>query len=111
MDTKPPERKKGYGRVFDYVSDFDQNGILYYLASRAKQKWTNPHLSGTSLTVPNFGFAHCVFSGVIKVTFSSLEKGNAEFIVDPDPKDCCTQNVPSSWLTIDFVCLTSQIIS
>jgi hypothetical protein len=38
-----------YGLRFDYQSDFDQNGVIYWVATRGKgwdTHWANPHITG-----------------------------------------------------------------
>eukprot|EP00211_Chloroparvula_japonica_P006028 CAMPEP_0119121880 /NCGR_PEP_ID=MMETSP1310-20130426/2302_1 /TAXON_ID=464262 /ORGANISM="Genus nov. species nov., Strain RCC2339" /LENGTH=379 /DNA_ID=CAMNT_0007111461 /DNA_START=189 /DNA_END=1325 /DNA_ORIENTATION=+ len=86
----PPRLQKRpvYGMRFDYSCDFDQNGILYWLATKGKgwdTDWVNPHISGE-----------------VKVTASSIEKGNPVDLLGRVPKELWTKDVPSSWFSIDL---------
>jgi hypothetical protein len=53
------QARTSVGRPFEYSYDFDENGIIYWLATgRKKSPWKNPALTG-----------------VIKIVASSIEKG------------------------------------
>jgi hypothetical protein len=59
---------------------------LYYLGTREyRNEWSNPKSQN-----------------LVDVTWSSLEKGKASAIFEREPSECWTQDVPSSWLTIDL---------
>lgn len=79
-------RRQSYGRLFQWSSDFDKKGVLYYLGTREyRTEWQNPFLQK-----------------LVDVTWSSLEKGKAPAIFEREPSECWTQDVPSSWFTIDL---------
>lgn len=80
-------RRTSYGRLFHPSSQsFENKDALYYIATNEyREKWKNPHLEG-----------------LIEVKWSSLEKGSAEYILERKPKECWSQDVPSSWLQIDL---------
>lgn len=80
-------RRSSYGRVFQ-PSDigFDSKGVLYYIATgEYKEPWENPFLKG-----------------IVAVEWSSLEKGSLLNILEKEPKECWSQDVPSSWVQIDL---------
>eukprot|EP01133_Synstelium_polycarpum_P015822 gene15822-18802_t len=72
--------------LFEYNHDFDNKGILYWISSSGlKDKWTNPHTASK-----------------IKITSSSIDKGNHFDIVELVPMEFWTKDVPASWVTIDL---------
>lgn len=75
------------GIEFRYHSDFDQNGILYYIGTNGNtESFDNPSLSGR-----------------VKMTSSSIEKGQPSFITDyREPRECWTRDVPASWFQLDL---------
>ncbi|KYQ93288.1 BTB/POZ domain-containing protein [Tieghemostelium lacteum] len=79
---RPPE-----SILFEYTSDFDNKGILYWIATNGNPKdtWVNPHQSQR-----------------IKVTSSSIDKGSHHGIVDLSPQEFWTKDVPASWVMIDM---------
>jgi len=84
--TKQLQRNNEYGRVFEYEADFDNKGILYFIATNGySSEWKHP-----------------AKNGLVKVSFSSVEKGDMDNICDLDPKECWSADVPSSWVTIDL---------
>lgn len=79
-------RRQSYGRLFQWSSDFDKKGVLYYLGTHEyRTEWQNP-------------FA----AKLVDVTWSSLEKGRSPNIFEREPSECWTQDVPSSWFTVDL---------
>jgi hypothetical protein len=79
-------RRQSYGRLFQWSSDFDTKGVLYYLGTREyRNEWQNPYSQK-----------------LVDVTWSSLEKGKASAIFEREPSECWTQDVPSSWFTVDL---------
>jgi hypothetical protein len=53
------QARASVGRPFEYSHDFDENGVIYWLATgRKKSPWKNPALTGA-----------------IKIVASSIEKG------------------------------------
>eukprot|EP01112_Ceratiomyxa_fruticulosa_P011781 TRINITY_DN3229_c1_g1_i1.p1 TRINITY_DN3229_c1_g1~~TRINITY_DN3229_c1_g1_i1.p1 ORF type:complete len:503 (-),score=104.54 TRINITY_DN3229_c1_g1_i1:213-1721(-) len=85
-------KRVGCGRLFEYTSDFDDRGVLFYIATDAFAKpWSNPALPTFDRPVPP-----------IKVTASSIEKGSPSDIVEIKPSECWTRDVPSSWFAIDL---------
>eukprot|EP01132_Coremiostelium_polycephalum_P004171 gene4171-5220_t len=83
-------KRKTPGRVFEYSHDYDNKGVIYYLATNGyTSEWSNPALFPLD-------------SSRIKITSSSIEKGNPHDIVDLNPTECWTKDVPSSWFAIDL---------
>lgn len=80
-------RRTSYGRLFHPTSkSFENKDALYYIATHEyREKWKNPHLEN-----------------LIEVKWSSIEKGSVEYILERVPKECWSQDVPSSWLQIDL---------
>lgn len=79
-------QRREVGICFEYKSDMDNNGIIYYLATGfGKTEWKNPSLTGS-----------------VKVSSSSIEKGKVHNIVDLLPKECWTKEIPSSWFSLDL---------
>lgn len=75
------------GKVFEYSFDFDENGVLYHIGTKGgTARWRNPSL---------------VENGVI-VTTSSTDKGDSITIVGRKAVECWTNDVPSSWFSIDL---------
>eukprot|EP01128_Nolandella_sp_AFSM9_P002606 TRINITY_DN12979_c0_g1_i1.p1 TRINITY_DN12979_c0_g1~~TRINITY_DN12979_c0_g1_i1.p1 ORF type:complete len:436 (-),score=58.32 TRINITY_DN12979_c0_g1_i1:54-1361(-) len=84
--TASRRRQASYGRVFEFDKEFDTKGIIYWIATnRYRDRWRNPQ-----------------DRGLITVTMSSLEKGKLETICDLSPKECWSQDIPSSWITFDL---------
>lgn len=78
--------KREISITFEHKSDFDNNGLLYYLSTnRGTSEWKNPSLTGS-----------------IKVSSSSIEKGKLHNIVDINPNECWTMQIPSSWFALDL---------
>jgi len=85
LSSKQLQRNNEYGRVFEYEADFDNKGILYFIATNGySSDWKNPAKAG------------------IKVSFSSVEKGDMDNICELEPKECWSADVPSSWVTVDL---------
>lgn len=79
-------RRQSYGRLFQWSSDFDKKGVLYYLGTHEyRTEWQNPFLAK-----------------LVDVTWSSIEKGRSAAIFEREPSECWTQDVPSSWFTVDL---------
>jgi hypothetical protein len=71
---------------FEYQTDFDDRGIIHYIATQGNSEpYKNPHITGK-----------------IKVTSSSIEVGNAPDLLNKSPAELWTKDVPASWFTIDF---------
>jgi len=75
------------GIEFQFHHDFDQGGILYYIATNGgTENFENP-----SITLR------------VKMTSSSIEKGHPNFITDyREPRECWTRDVPASWFQLDL---------
>jgi len=74
------------GIQFEYKSDFDDQGIIYWIATDCRRSlWDNPHAKGKVI-----------------VTVSSLEKGTVLDFVSRTPTELWTKDVPASWLSIDL---------
>ena len=76
-----------YGISFQFHRDFDQQGILFYIGTNSgTEPWKNPALTGR-----------------VKVTASSMEKGQASYITDyKEPHECWTKDIPASWFQLDL---------
>ena len=74
-----------------YESDFDENGLIYYIGTNGKSKeWINP-----------------AKHGLVSVTSSdgrSLPYGKVEDILSrqAEPRNCHTKDRPNSWFAIDL---------
>eukprot|EP01112_Ceratiomyxa_fruticulosa_P017491 TRINITY_DN545_c0_g1_i1.p1 TRINITY_DN545_c0_g1~~TRINITY_DN545_c0_g1_i1.p1 ORF type:complete len:536 (-),score=85.54 TRINITY_DN545_c0_g1_i1:62-1669(-) len=72
--------------IFEYTFDFDNKGILYWIATNCyREPWTNPHIAGRA-----------------KVTASSIEKGLPSELLALQPTELWSKDVPASWFTIDL---------
>lgn len=68
------------------AADLVPKGVIYFLATNSgKSEWKNPSLTGS-----------------IKVSFSSIEKGKTHNLVDLEPQDCWSMDIPASWVAIDL---------
>eukprot|EP01122_Echinamoeba_exundans_P003708 TRINITY_DN13784_c0_g1_i1.p1 TRINITY_DN13784_c0_g1~~TRINITY_DN13784_c0_g1_i1.p1 ORF type:complete len:464 (-),score=96.24 TRINITY_DN13784_c0_g1_i1:51-1442(-) len=82
------KRRTSYGRLFQYSNDWDNRGVIYFFGSaKYKQPFQNPMLGPRPEIV---------------VSFSSLEKGTPSAVLERDPREVWTQDVPSSWVQIDL---------
>lgn len=75
-------------REFKHSSDFDGNGILYYLGTRGgQQAWSNP-----------------ADQGFVMITSSSLMGDSAPInsFCGAEVVRCVTRPQPDSWFAIDF---------
>jgi len=80
------QRRIPQGIQFEYKSDFDDQGILYWLATCGRrQPWENPHLTGKVI-----------------VSASSIEKGAPHDMLLRTPTELWTKDVPASWFSIDL---------
>jgi hypothetical protein len=71
-----------------YASDFDQNGLLYYIGSAGGTRgYVNPHVSGD-----------------VVVTWSSIGRGQVEYFVNNqyNNQNIYTNNVAGSWMMVDL---------
>eukprot|EP01133_Synstelium_polycarpum_P002524 gene2524-2885_t len=83
-------KRKTSGRIFEYSHDFDNKGVIYYLATNGyTSEWANP-----SIFPPD--------NPRVRITASSIEKGSLSDIVELRPLECWTKDVPSSWFCIDL---------
>jgi hypothetical protein len=76
---------------FVHKSDFDTNGLIYYIGSEAStREWVNPATEGRISVTSSDGL--------------SLEFGKLEDIVSREstPRNCHTKDQPSSWFAIDL---------
>eukprot|EP01124_Arcella_intermedia_P024249 TRINITY_DN4037_c0_g1_i2.p1 TRINITY_DN4037_c0_g1~~TRINITY_DN4037_c0_g1_i2.p1 ORF type:complete len:145 (-),score=45.49 TRINITY_DN4037_c0_g1_i2:292-726(-) len=66
------QRPNASRRIFEYSHDFDKKGIIYFISTNGgKAEWQNPAKTGE-----------------IKITGSSIEKGQYENICELDPQEC-----------------------
>lgn len=83
---EPPSALHALGEVASAASGEVPKGVIYYLATNfSKSEWKNPSLTGS-----------------IKVSFSSIEKGKTHNLVDLEPQDCWSMDIPASWVAIDL---------
>lgn len=84
----PPLTRGNGPHAFSYVSDFDENGIVHYLATSAG----------------NFDYTNPADANILAVTALSLAPDSepASAIVGNEVVRCVTQDTPSSWMQIDF---------
>ncbi|GAM27744.1 hypothetical protein SAMD00019534_109200 [Acytostelium subglobosum LB1] len=67
-------------------TDAVAGGVFYYIGTNGlKEEWSNPAIRGR-----------------VRVTFSSIEKGNVTDIVGRTPTECWTMDVPASWVSINL---------
>jgi hypothetical protein len=86
MNSPLQQWPSAYRRIFEYTSDFDKNGILYFISTNGgRSEWQNPAKTGE-----------------VKVSLSSSVKGKPELICELDPQECWSDDVPASWFCIDF---------
>lgn len=79
------QKRTNCGMFFDYSSDFDERGVLHWIATQGHtSEWVNPIRYG------------------VKVTASSSEKGVASDILEIKQNECWTKDVPSSWFAFDL---------
>lgn len=78
--------RPSFGILFDYAYDYDQKGIIFWIATnRGREPWTNPHSAGR-----------------LRVTASSIEKGDPVKLVSKKPSELWSGDVPASWFAIDL---------
>eukprot|EP01090_Pellita_catalonica_P005736 TRINITY_DN15975_c0_g1_i1.p1 TRINITY_DN15975_c0_g1~~TRINITY_DN15975_c0_g1_i1.p1 ORF type:complete len:565 (-),score=81.34 TRINITY_DN15975_c0_g1_i1:25-1719(-) len=78
--------RKDFGIKFEYESDFDTKGALYWIATNSgRDHWTNPHTSNA-----------------IRVSSSGVEKGNEKNLANRKASELWTGDVPASWFAIDI---------
>eukprot|EP01114_Cavostelium_apophysatum_P000023 TRINITY_DN10026_c0_g1_i1.p1 TRINITY_DN10026_c0_g1~~TRINITY_DN10026_c0_g1_i1.p1 ORF type:complete len:446 (-),score=70.30 TRINITY_DN10026_c0_g1_i1:46-1383(-) len=89
LSSEPPNvrfQKRISCTTFEYEFDFDANGVIYYIATSGRTAaWSNPHTSGQ-----------------LHVSSSQIEVGNASELLNRNPSELWTKDVPASWFTIDF---------
>ena len=75
-----------FGTEFTYMSDFDENGILYHLGTNGgTTAWANP-----------------ADAGIIAVTRSSDEGGTANMAAGRSNEASYTRNTPGGWYMFDL---------
>ena len=69
------------------IEDVDKpKGIIYWLGTQeGTAPWANP-----------------ASKGIVTIHASSIERGNPHNLVDVEPQELWTQDVPASWLSIDL---------
>lgn len=79
--------RREFARIFEYTSDFDEHGVLYYIATRGgTEEWRNPMLAREQ----------------VRVSWSSLEKGSPHSVLEREPSESWSMDVPSSWVQLDL---------
>lgn len=72
------------GRTCLHKSDFDQNGVIYYIGSKGQTStWQNPFLTGD-----------------VELSASSLQKGELASFIGRQTNEVWTEPVPSSWIAL-----------
>ena len=81
-------RRLANGIEFEYVHDFDGQGIIHWIATNYnKERWSNPHLDHA-----------------LHVSMSSVERGAPHELCVLEPQELWTSDVPASWyLEVVFV--------
>ncbi|KAI9205386.1 uncharacterized protein BJ171DRAFT_581067 [Polychytrium aggregatum] len=80
------QRKTRAGRDFTYRSDFDEEGVLYFLGSQGRTtRFSNPHLSK-----------------LVQCRMSSVLTGAPENLSSRQQIATCTRCEPNAWISIDF---------
>eukprot|EP01084_Bolivina_argentea_P018780 34949_1 len=75
-----------YEKAFNYQSDYDKNGILYFLGTNyGKEEWENPAVRG-----------------LVKLNSSGWSKGSINDMVGRTYKWSYSSPKKGSWVTIDF---------
>jgi hypothetical protein len=89
--TNPDAQKRAaprpaFARIFEYTRDFDERGVLYYIGTLGgTEEWKNPMLRE-----------------LVRVSWSSLEKGSLHSALEREPSECWSMDVPSSWMQLDL---------
>jgi E3 ubiquitin-protein ligase HECTD1 len=90
------QKRAAYGQIFEYSSDFDEKGVLYWIGTkRGTARWRNP----------------CLVNSGISVTASSTEKGDPINLVGRKPTELWTMDVPSSWFCVDLGSTRSLLLT
>jgi len=75
-----------YAISLEYTTDFDDKGVFYHIGTKgATEPWSNPAARGR-----------------VRVSSSSVEKGQIVNILDRTPKEFWTADVPSSWIQVSL---------
>mmetsp|Transcript_55767 Transcript_55767/g.92646 ORF Transcript_55767/g.92646 Transcript_55767/m.92646 type:complete len:506 (+) Transcript_55767:71-1588(+) len=86
-------RKRSYGMTFVYMSDFDANGVFFWLGTNfgAEQVWKNP---SETPDAPNF----------VRVQANGVAQGSLVETLNRTPalRDFLTKNEPGAWLRYDL---------
>ena len=90
LSPRHRERKR-YGLMLEYVERKNGvgpngNGVLAWIATNGGgSQWTNPAINGD-----------------VKITASSVDKGDPSQLLAPEPSELWTADVPASWICIDL---------
>lgn len=77
--------------LFNYSSDFDENGIIYFIGSCGKTKpWINPGLRSMKIV----SVKSCELVRDSEPAFSWIGRGTVR---------CATRNLMNSWFSVDFI--------
>lgn len=83
----PKHFKQRKNRIFVYQTDFDKNGILYFLGTNfGKEPYQNPHIRGL----------------VVVTATAAPETGKVEETISHDPAKCNLVAKPNTHVLIDF---------
>ncbi|KAH3763437.1 E3 ubiquitin-protein ligase Ufd4 [Pelomyxa schiedti] len=94
--TQRLQPRRAQGIQFEHTHDFDEQGVLHWIATDGLQeKWRNPH------DMP----------GGVKVTASSLERGQPRDLVEKLATQLWTKDVPASWFCLDLGPSRSVLLS
>jgi hypothetical protein len=86
-NEKRLQKRAAYGRLFEYSYDFDEKGVLAWIGTKGgTAKWRNP----------------CLVENGVKVTASSIEKGDPISVAGRKPSETWTMDVPASWFCVDL---------
>ena len=84
-------RSKSGGHVFAYASDFDSNGLMFYIGSNGGTcPWVNPCRHNLVAVASSDG---------VKLPYGKLEDILSR---DASPRNCHTKDKPHSWFAVDL---------
>jgi len=99
-DGKPNPRlqkRMRYGMRFEYRPRIKDAGIMFWIGTEGRRRleyWTNPHLAKE-----------------VRVTASSIEKGQLAQLVSRNTGELWTKDVPASWFAIELLKGRSVVLS
>eukprot|EP00027_Filamoeba_sp_ATCC50430_P014998 CAMPEP_0168573390 /NCGR_PEP_ID=MMETSP0413-20121227/18504_1 /TAXON_ID=136452 /ORGANISM="Filamoeba nolandi, Strain NC-AS-23-1" /LENGTH=485 /DNA_ID=CAMNT_0008606627 /DNA_START=66 /DNA_END=1523 /DNA_ORIENTATION=- len=78
--------RAAYAISLEYTADYDDKGVFHYIGTKGgSEAWSNPATRGR-----------------VRLSSSSTEKGNITTVLDKQPKEFWTSDVPSSWIGVSL---------